>query len=138
MTKPPALDDPRGGAQRARIAFLWAVALGRFRDYVHANRSQPLLIAIAVHHAAPEYTGEFTDFMYRVIDTTSGAPGLLEFRACREPAGRYLAGFSRWESLEDFRAALPTIRSLAPLRKPEWSTRPDDVITLVEAERSTD
>src|SRR5260370_33316915 len=74
--------------------------------------------------------------MYRVIDTTSGAPGLLEFRACREPAGRYLAGFSRWESLEDFRAALPTIRSLAPLRNPDWSTRPADVITLGEAERS--
>ena len=94
-----------------------------------------MLIAIAIHHAAPDYTGEFSDFMYKVIDRTSAAPGLLEFRACREPNGRYLAGFSRWESPEAFQAALPTIQSLAPLRKPEWSTRPDDVITLVEAER---
>jgi hypothetical protein len=97
-----------------------------------------VLIAIAIHHAAPEHAAEFTDFMHKVIDATSGAPGLLEFRACREPEGRYLAGFSRWESPEDFRAALPTIMSLAPLRKPEWSTQPDDVITLVEAERSSD
>ncbi len=96
-----------------------------------------MLIAIAVHHAAPEYAGEFTDFMYKVIDRTSGAPGLLEFRACRDPGGRYLAGFSRWESPDDFAMARPTIASLAPLRKPEWSTRPDDVITLVEAERRT-
>ena len=94
-----------------------------------------MLIAIAIHYAAAEHTAEFTDFMYKVVDTTYGSPGLLEFRACREPGGRYLAGFSRWESPEAFQAALPTIRSLAPLRKPEWSTRPDDVITLVEAER---
>jgi hypothetical protein len=33
--------------------------------------------------------------------------------------------------------ARPAIASLAPLRKPEWTTRPDDVITLVEAERRT-
>jgi hypothetical protein len=96
-----------------------------------------VLIAIAVHHAVPEYAGEFTDFMYKVIDRASGAPGLLEFRACRDPGGRYLAGFSRWAGPEDFQAALPTIQSLAPLRKPEWSTRPDDVITLVEAKRRT-
>jgi quinol monooxygenase YgiN len=96
-----------------------------------------MLIAIAVHHAAPEYTGEFTDFMYKVIDRTSGAPGLLEFRVCRDPGGRYLAGFSRWESPDDFAMARPAIASLAPLRKPEWTTRPDDVITLVEAERRT-
>jgi len=65
-----------------------------------------MFIAVAIHHAAPEYAGEFTDFMYKVLDTA-------------------------------FQAALPTIQSLAPLRKPEWSTRPDDVITLVEAERRT-
>ncbi len=94
-----------------------------------------MLIAIAIHHAAPDYTREFSDFMHKVIDTTSAAPGLLEFRVCREPNGRYLAGFSRWESPEAFQAALPTIQGLAPLRKPEWSTRPDDVITLVEVER---
>jgi quinol monooxygenase YgiN len=97
-----------------------------------------MLIAIAIHHADPDYAAEFTEFMHKVIDATSGAPGLLEFRACREPEGRYLAGFSRWETAEDFRAALPTIQSLAPLRRSEWSTRPDDVITLVEADRRND
>ena len=70
---------------------------------------------------------------HRVIEATQGAPGLLEFKACREPTRGFLAGFSRWESADAFRAALPTIQSLAPLRKPEWSTRPDELITLVEA-----
>ena len=68
-----------------------------------------------------------------VAAKTAGAPGLLEFTACREPSGAYLAGFSRWESAEAFQAALPTVLSLAPLRKPEWSTKPDERITLVDA-----
>jgi hypothetical protein len=71
-----------------------------------------VLIAIAVHHAAPEYAGEFTDFMYKVIDRASGAPGLLEFRACRDPGGRYLAGFSRWASPEDFQRPCRPFRVL--------------------------
>ena len=70
--------------------------------------------------------------MHKVIEATQGAPGLLEFTASREPTKGFLAGFSRWESAVAFRAALPTIQSLAPLGKPEWSTQPDDLITLVE------
>ena len=61
-----------------------------------------MLIAIAVQHAAAEHAADFTDFMYKVVD--SRLP-------CRSSG------------------ASP------PLRKPEWSTRLDDVITLVEAER---
>jgi quinol monooxygenase YgiN len=92
-----------------------------------------VFIAIAIHHAAPEHTEEFVDFMHKVIDATSGAPGLIEFKACRDPGNGFLAGYSRWESRGAFEAALPKITSLAPLRKPEWSTRPDELITLVEA-----
>ena len=69
---------------------------------------------------------------YKVIEATKGAPGLLEFKACRDANNAFLAGLSRWESAEAFKAALPTITSLSPLRKPEWSTRPDELITLVE------
>jgi quinol monooxygenase YgiN len=89
-------------------------------------------IAIAIHHAAPAYRQEFAGFMRKVLDATEGAPGLLEFKACRDANDTFLAGFSRWASAEAFRAALPTIYGLAPLRKPEWSTKPDEVITLVE------
>jgi quinol monooxygenase YgiN len=89
-------------------------------------------IAIAIHHAAPAYRREFVGFMRKVLEATEGAPGLLEFKACRDANETFLAGFSRWASAEAFQAALPTIYSLAPLRKPEWSTKPDDVITLVE------
>jgi hypothetical protein len=99
------------------------------------GREAIVFIAIAIHHAAPEHTEEFIDFMHKVRDVTTGASGLLEFKVCRAPDDSYLAGFSRWESPDTFRAALPAIRSLAPLRKPEWSTKPDELITLVEAER---
>ncbi len=92
-----------------------------------------MFIAIAIHHAAPEYADEFIDFMHKVIDAARDSPGLLEFTACRDPRNGVLAGFSRWESADAFQAALPTISSLGPLRKPEWSTRPDELITLVEA-----
>jgi hypothetical protein len=71
--------------------------------------------------------------MHEVIDATSGAPGLIEFKACRDPGNGFLAGYSRWESRGAYEAALPRITSLAPLRRPEWSTRPDELITLVEA-----
>lgn len=91
-----------------------------------------MFIAIAIHHAAPEHADEFIAFMRQVIEATRDAPGLLEFKVCRDPQGGFLAGFSRWESAAAFRAALPTIRSLAPLRRPEWSTAPDQAITLVE------
>ena len=91
-----------------------------------------MFIAIAIHHAAAEHADEFVAFMHRVIEATQGAPGLLEFKACREPTRGFLAGFSRWESADAFQAALPRISSLAPLRKTEWSTQPDELITLVE------
>jgi quinol monooxygenase YgiN len=91
-----------------------------------------VFIAIAIHYAAPEHADEFLDFMHKVVDVTAGAPGLIEFKACRDPNSGHLAGFSRWESEEAFRAALPAIGSLRHLRKPEWSVRPDDLITLVE------
>ena len=70
--------------------------------------------------------------MHRVIERTAGAPGLIEFKATRDPNSGFLAGFSRWESEEAFTAALPTIGSLSHERKPEWSTKPDQVITLLE------
>jgi quinol monooxygenase YgiN len=92
-----------------------------------------MFIAIAIHHTAAEHTDEFVAFMHKVIEATQSEPGLLEFKVCREPIKGFLAGFSRWESAEAFQAALPTIASLAPLRKPEWSTQPDELITLVEA-----
>jgi quinol monooxygenase YgiN len=91
-----------------------------------------VFVAIAIHHAAPELEADFIDFMHKVLQRTAGAPGLIEFKACRDPNGGFLAGFSRWENEEAFRAALPTIGSLSHLRKPEWSTKPDEVITLVE------
>lgn len=91
-----------------------------------------MFIAIAIHHAAPEHVDEFIGFMRRVIEVTEGAPGLIEFKVCRDANGAYLAGFSRWESAEAFQAALPTIGSLRALRKPEWSTKPDEIITMVE------
>jgi heme-degrading monooxygenase HmoA len=91
-----------------------------------------VFVAIALHHAAPEHEDEFIDFMRRVIEATAGAPGLLEFRACRDPATGVLAGYSRWESAEAFQAGLPRIGSLRHERRPEWTTQPDQVITLVE------
>ncbi len=91
-----------------------------------------MFIAVAIHHAAPEHEQAFLDFMHKVVEATEGTPGLIEFKACRDANGGFLAGFSRWESAEAFAAALPAITSLAPLRKPEWSTKPDELITLVE------
>ena len=91
-----------------------------------------MFVAIAIHYAAPEHEQEFIDFMHKVLEQTAGAPGLIEFSACRDPNSGFLAGFSRWEDEDAFRAALPTIGSLSHLRKPEWSTKPDEVITLVD------
>jgi quinol monooxygenase YgiN len=88
---------------------------------------------IVIHHAAPEHTDAFIEFMHMVVDATSDAPGLLEFRTCREANGAFLAGYSRWETPEAFQTALPRIMSLAPQRKPEWSAKPDERIVLVDA-----
>jgi heme-degrading monooxygenase HmoA len=90
--------------------------------------------AIAIHYARPEHEDEFVAFMHRVIEATSGAPGLIEFTAWRDPAGSgRLFGFSRWESAEAFQAGLPRITSLAHERREEWSSQPDDVFTMVAA-----
>jgi|SRR5215211_2714030 len=51
-----------------------------------------MFIAVAVHHAAPEHRDEFIDFMHKVIEATDGAPGPIAFKACRDPADRFLAG----------------------------------------------
>jgi quinol monooxygenase YgiN len=71
-----------------------------------------MFAAIAIHYASPEHTDEMLAFMQRVVEATDGAPGLVEFRACRELSRGALAGYSRWQSQNDFEAALPTIRSL--------------------------
>ena len=89
---------------------------------------------MVLHHSHPEHADEFVAFMYRVIDATKEADGLIEFTAWRDPQdpGR-LFGFSRWESPEAFQQGLPLIMSLAPERKPEWSPRPDEVFTMISA-----
>ena len=92
-----------------------------------------MLQAIAIHHATPEHTDDFLAFMHRVIEHVGAAPGLIEFTAWREGQGSRLVGLSRWESEQAFRAALPTILSLAPERREEWSDRPDEVLLLAEA-----
>lgn len=86
---------------------------------------------IAVHHAVPEHRDAFLAFCHRVIDAAKDADGCLEFTVWGAPDGPTLYGFSRWESPEHFQAALPTIMSLAPDRKSEWSSAPDDVIPMV-------
>jgi quinol monooxygenase YgiN len=89
-------------------------------------------VAIAIHHAAPEHDDEMVAFMHQVVDATQGAPGLVDFKACRDAGGTFLAGVSTWESEEAFQAGLERIYSLAPLRRPEWTTKPDDVFMFVE------
>ena len=89
-----------------------------------------VFVAIAIHHVVPEHTDEMLAFMQRVVERTAGSPGLIDFKACRELSREALAGYSRWNSRTDFEAALPTIMSLAPERKPEWTDRPDDVVML--------
>ncbi len=89
--------------------------------------------AVAIHHAVPEHRDAFLAFMQRVIDATSGARGLLEFTGYAEAGGPRLFGVSRWESAEAFRAALPTILSLVPERRPEWSDRDDELLVMEHA-----
>jgi hypothetical protein len=130
-------------------SYLWRNALPPVSSVCHRPGARPLaalplsfandderrpamFIAIAIHHAAPEHEQAFPDLMRKVVEATEGAPGLVEFKACREANGRFLAGFSRCETAEAFATALPPITSLAPLRKPEWSAKPDELIALVE------
>jgi hypothetical protein len=89
-----------------------------------------LFVAIAIHHPAPEHTGDMLAHMHRVIAVTEGTHGLLEFQACQEVQRGALAGYSRWESRADFEAALATISSLADDRRPEWTDEPDELILL--------
>lgn len=87
-------------------------------------------VAIATHHVAPEHTEAMLAFMRRVVAATEGAPGLIGFDVCREVSRGVLAGYSRWASRADFEAALGRIMSLAPERRPEWTTQPDDALFL--------
>ena len=89
-----------------------------------------MFVAIAIHHVTPGHSEEMLAFMHRVIETTDGSPGLIDFKACREVSRGVLAGYSRWESQAHFEAALPAIMSLGPQREPEWTDRPDKVIML--------
>ena len=89
--------------------------------------------AIAIHHAVPEHREAFIAFMQRVIDATAGSPGLLEFTGHAEVGGPRLFGLSRWESADAFQAALPTILSMAPERRAEWSSREDELLVMERA-----
>jgi quinol monooxygenase YgiN len=89
--------------------------------------------AIAIHHAKPEHVDAFLAFMQRVIDRVGEAPGLIEFRGWRDVQSSRLMGLSRWESAEAFEQALPTIMSMTPERRPEWSDRPDEVLMFTVA-----
>jgi heme-degrading monooxygenase HmoA len=89
-----------------------------------------LFVAIAIHHVAPEHHDSMLAFMRRVVAATEGAPGLISFDCRRELARGVLAGYSRWRSRADFESGLERITSLAPERRPEWTTQPDDVVML--------
>ena len=84
--------------------------------------------AIAIHHPRPEHVEAFLAFAHRVIDVVGPAPGLLEFSVFRDAEGPRLVGLSRWESPEDFQAALPAIMGMGAERRDEWSAAPDEVI----------
>jgi heme-degrading monooxygenase HmoA len=97
--------------------------------------------AIDRHWPKAEHLAEFIDFLHLVQDETGHPDGMLESSVWRElgvggpPSGRLL-GFSRWASRDGFLAAVATIRSMAPWRKPEWDEHPDEVLMLEPAEPS--
>jgi quinol monooxygenase YgiN len=93
--------------------------------------SRPMFVAIAIHHAAPEHVDKLLAHMERVRANVEGAPGLLEFLILREGDGPRLIGYSRWHSRAAFEAALPRIGAYRDDRRPEWSTREDELFTLV-------
>jgi heme-degrading monooxygenase HmoA len=95
--------------------------------------SDNAFVAVAIHHADPRHQDDMLEFMHRVVAATEGAPGLVEFKACRELSTGVLAGYSRWNSRSDFEAGRAKITSLAPERKPEWTVKPDDLLLLEEA-----
>ena len=90
-----------------------------------------MLQAIAIHHAHPDHIEEWKAFMQRVMAATEGAPGLIEFTSWQDAEQpTRLMGLSRWQSEQAFIEAMPRIMSLAPERREEWSTRPDEVYTM--------
>lgn len=88
---------------------------------------------IAIHHARAEHVEDFLAFMRRVREHVGSPPGLIEFTSWRETETTMLIGLSRWESPQAFSDALPLVVELGPERRPEWSERPDEVLTFVEA-----
>jgi heme-degrading monooxygenase HmoA len=89
-----------------------------------------MFVAIAIHHADPEYVEDFVAFMHRVIETVGRPPGLVDFHGYRDTQTSRLVGLSRWDSEAAFHVALRSIRSLGHERRDEWSLRPDDVLML--------
>jgi quinol monooxygenase YgiN len=90
-----------------------------------------MFTAIAIHHPHREHVEELAAHMRVVVETTSGAEGLVEFSCWREDDGR-LIGYSRWESREAFEAALPRIGANAERRRPEWTIADDELLQLDE------
>ena len=88
-----------------------------------------MFIAIAIHHPHPDHVDDFVDHMRRVVDSTSGAEGLVEFSCWREADGR-LIGYSRWESRAAFEAALPLIGANRDRRRTEWTVAEDELLQL--------
>lgn len=86
-------------------------------------------VAIAIHHPKPEHVQDFLAFMATVEAVLQGSPGLLSVESWRELGGGRLVGMSRWESQEDFTAALPRILAIGG-RDPAWSAQPDEMLSL--------
>jgi quinol monooxygenase YgiN len=95
-----------------------------------------MFIAITIHHQVPEHEQALRAFMDEVAADTAAAPGLLEFDTYRDIDGRFLAGFSRWETSIDFQEAVPAIRAHAPRRDTAWTSRPDEAIRLLGLPRT--
>ena len=90
-----------------------------------------MFIAITIHHHIPRHEQALAGFMDEVADSVADAPGLIDFKTCRDVRGHYLAGYSCWQSEHAFQAALPAIRAMAPARDPGWTDQPDETIRLV-------
>ena len=90
-----------------------------------------MFTAIAIHHHHPDHVDDLVAHMNLVVETTSGADGLVEFTCWREDDGR-LIGYSRWESREAFEGALPLIGANRDRRRPEWTLADDELLRLSE------
>jgi quinol monooxygenase YgiN len=90
-----------------------------------------MFTAIAIHHPHPDHVEDFVAHMRLVVETTAGAEGLVEFSCWREDDGR-LIGYSRWQSREALRAALPLIGANAAHRRSEWTIKDDELLQLDE------